>query len=258
LTTSQKQKKTKDVFALTTFMGASVGTEAIQEVRAAALAAATQRLAAPASVSVMTQRTGTVAPTTAAGPPKKKQKTPKIQSKLQVMTKEGMAEIFQPYVLAKVAENNPLSDLLKPLFQAALIQNHPGIGDLLPKTVEAIYKDFIVGNAEKVKKELFAYLLRLPGDLSIVHDGVTILHESKQLYTISRGGMSVFHSFSDLGSLKHDSDAEVNDLLRVSYSVVDVIWFQLAPCLTHCASLFAGVCFGKVRFSWCLDCRPSR
>jgi hypothetical protein len=136
---------------------------------------------------------------------------------MTVMTAEEMAEVFEPYVIAKVAENNPLSDLLKPYFKAALISSHLGIGVLLPDTVATIYKGFIVDNAKKIRNELIENIIRRPGDINhLGSDGVTINSKSKQVYKVSKGEFSVFYCFTDLGSLKHNTNAEIEDLVKVS------------------------------------------
>lgn len=208
---SQKGKKARDVLAMTPFtVGGSVATEKLSDVREFA------RSAHAAA------RTFALSSSSSTKPPQKKKarlSVPKHQSKMAVMTKDEMKKIYAPYVYAKVAENNPLSDLLKPYSRAALIHSHPGIGELLPGTVATIYRDFIGGDggaAEKIKKELIEYMLRKPGDINVAHDGVTINGKSKQVYTIARGDVSCFYGFSDLGSMKHNANAEVDDLVTVS------------------------------------------
>lgn len=211
---SQKGRKARDVLAMTPLtVGGSVATETLSDVRAFARAAHTAAANSGSS---------------SKPPPTKKAKlsvpkVPKQQSKMAVMTKDDMKKIYAPYVHAKVAENNPLSDLLKPYHRAAIIHSHPGIGELLPNTVATIYRDFIKndedgdgGAAEKIKKELIEYMLRKPGDINVAHDGVTINGKSKQVYTIARGDVCCFYDFSDLGSMKHNSNAEVDDLVSVS------------------------------------------
>jgi hypothetical protein len=201
--TTQRGKKIKMVTTLTSLTpGGTVGTETLQQVRDYAMAARSSSSSTSASQP----------------PPRKKVKktVPTHQSKMTVMTAEEMAKVFEPYVIAKVAENNPLSDLLKPYFKAALISSHPGIGVLLPDTVATIYKDFIVDNAKKIRNELIENIIRRPGDINLGSDGVTINSKSKQVYTVSKGEFSVFYCFTDLGSLKHNTNAEIEDLVKVS------------------------------------------
>ena len=58
-------------------------------------------------------------------------------------------------------------------------------------------------------------MAKIPGDINISLDGLTINHRSKQIYTIARGQFAVFDQYSDLGSDKHNSEAEVEDALKV-------------------------------------------
>jgi hypothetical protein len=202
---TQRGKKIKMVTTLTSLTpGGTVGTETMQQVRDYAKAAAARSSSSSTSAS--------------KPPPRKKAKktVPTHQSKMTVMTAEEMAKVFEPYVIAKVAEKNPLSDLLKPYFKSALISSHPGIGVLLPDTVATIYKYFIVDNAEKIRNELIENIIRRPGDINLATDGVSINSKSKQVYTVSKGEFSVFYCFTDLGSLKHNTNAEIEDLVKVS------------------------------------------
>ena len=67
----------------------------------------------------------------------------------------------------------------------------------------------------KARAEMVDYISRLAGDVNVSVDGVTINRKSKQLYTVARGQFGVFYKYNDLGSLKHQTNAEVDDAVKV-------------------------------------------
>ena len=46
-------------------------------------------------------------------------------------------------------------------------------------------------------------LQKIPGDITVGIDGVTVLKESKLLYTVSKGNVSMFECMQDLASFSH-------------------------------------------------------
>ena len=111
---------------------------------------------------------------------------------MKVVTTEDMSKAFKPCVFTKVAENSPLSDLLKPCNKACMIASHPGVAELIPNKIATIYKDVIHENATKARDELMECMSRRPGDVNVGSDRVTINSKPKQACTVSRGKSSVF------------------------------------------------------------------
>ena len=205
---TQKSKKTKKMGRLTAAVaGQFVGIEPLQNVRDSVKEAATQQY-------YETKKN----PPPQQHPAKKKKK--RHQQSLQdvgitEMSKKEAFEILMPHVITTVGRKGPLSRMIDPLFQAQMISNFPAIKNHLPLDVKTVFKEYVLKIDTKARAEMVDYISRLAGDVNVSVDGVTINRKSKQLYTVARGQFGVFYKYNDLGSLKHQTNAEVDDAVKV-------------------------------------------
>jgi hypothetical protein len=206
---TQEAKKAVKMNGLATRTGQYVGIEPVSSLREHALATAASATVTPAKAPAATYQL-------APSKPNKKYKQPGLATLgITSMTEAEADEILMPHVIATVKRREALDRMIDPFFQAALIKSHPAIKSHLPLTVQTIYQKYVLRIDKMAREELVEYMKRLPGDINVSFDGVTINRKSKQVYTIARGHMTVFDTFTDLGSDKHNSAAEVADAVKV-------------------------------------------
>ena len=91
-----------------------------------------------------------------------------------------------------VVRYDPLERLYDPFSLAALLIKYPGIGHLVPRTAETVYKEFV----EEIDRKSTSYLIHLmkaqPDLMSVACDGVTVGRKSKNLFTVTIGCVSMF------------------------------------------------------------------
>lgn len=131
------------------------------------------------------------------------------------MTEEEAYARITSEVEAVVARGEPLSRLTDQYVVAALLSHKPAIKKWLPEDEKTIYNNFVVPIDVRTSTELTKYMACIPGDINIAFDGVTVNHKQKILYTVSKGQFSVCLTYTDLGSKKHVTSAEVDDAVKI-------------------------------------------
>lgn len=118
-----------------------------------------------------------------------------------------------------VARYEPLDAELCPFRQAASIQANPAIGRFLPRNVNTVYNEYVVPIDTDSMEQLVKLMKVEPGLLSVSFDGVTVNRKSKVLFTATRGTMSFFYTWIDLGSDVHVTQAEADAAYRICVEV---------------------------------------
>lgn len=133
----------------------------------------------------------------------------------------------------------PLSLILDDHVRENMISDHgTGLIKFLPRHDDTVYNSYVIPLDEWANEQLELMMKKLPGMMNLSMDGATVngkqkvsttslcvscsnsntrltIHLCQLLYVVSRGAVSKFMTWTDLGSNKHVVAAEVDDAERV-------------------------------------------
>jgi hypothetical protein len=132
-----------------------------------------------------------------------------------VMTRARADTILKARVEGIVARYEPLDALYCPFTQAGLLSSHPAIGPYIPLDPRTVFKRFVVPIDVSAQDELISLMMKQYGLLTVAFDGVTVNRKSKVLFTVTRGIVSAFVTWIDLGSQVHVTAAEANAAFHI-------------------------------------------
>lgn len=104
---------------------------------------------------------------------------PAFSGRIQRMNEYEAMKIIGREVEAIVARMEPLSRLIDPIVQAAMIGANPAIATFLPSTEETIFNQYIPRMDERTTSDLTALLKTIPGMMTVAFDGATFTSKSK-------------------------------------------------------------------------------
>ena len=129
------------------------------------------------------------------------------------ITKKQANRIIRSEVEAMVARGESLERFHDPFVTAAILTRCPAIAGYLPVDARTLFDRYVPTIDIETTLELTKMFSLLPGMLGVAFDGVTVNKKCKTLYTVSKGEMSMFWTWQDLG--------EFHSLLCLFYSGFD-------------------------------------
>ena len=118
------------------------------------------------------------------------------------MTQKQADRIIRAEVEAMLSRGEPMERMLDPFVRAAFIVRAPAIGAFLPNNADTLYNKFVTIIDMETTLELTKMFNLIPGMLGVAFDGVTANKQCKTLYTVSKGELSMFWTWQDLGEYK--------------------------------------------------------
>mmetsp|Transcript_14219 Transcript_14219/g.30950 ORF Transcript_14219/g.30950 Transcript_14219/m.30950 type:complete len:269 (+) Transcript_14219:140-946(+) len=131
------------------------------------------------------------------------------------MSRTEADKIITRKVRTMLARGEPLDHLLDDYVCAEMIGDFPAIGFFLPRDRETFYNNYVLRIDMETTQELRDFMKKLPGKINVSMDGATVNGKQKIVYTVSRAEYSVFVDWTDLGSTKHQTAAEITDAHQI-------------------------------------------
>jgi len=204
--------------------------------------------------------------------------------------------IITAEVKAMLVRGGPLVSMCDDYVRVAMLTSNPAIGMFLPQDQETIYNKFVLPIDMSASNELDSFMMKLPGLVNIVMDGITINGRNKVcnsiylcyvfdiilssfamtlklicpivnltsflfqiFFTISKGQFSKFHTWSDLGNFKHQMPAEIKEANRVFAEVMTLHKTGVCnvPVDNAARGMAAKVCASFPNMTILVTCNPS-
>jgi hypothetical protein len=139
-----------------------------------------------------------------------------------VMTQKLASSIFLREFECYLSMFDSPFRLLNPFVVNRLVHEYgEPITRYLPKTLETMFRKYIEPMDRKIMGEIKAIMRATDGCASFAVDGVTVLGKSQLLYTVTKGGVSLFEHATSLQDQAHVKEAEINDIVRMMSQIRD-------------------------------------
>ena len=135
------------------------------------------------------------------------------------LTRARAENIIKSRIESIVARYEPLDAVFCPFNISSMIVSNPCIGQYIPRNASSVMKDYVRPIDDDTKRQLIDCMRKQPGLLSVSFDGVTANGKSKTLFTVTRGCVSMFYTWINMGSDVHVSDAEVAETYTICKQV---------------------------------------